>query len=222
MGKGKRCGFTLIELLVVVSILALLLAILLPSLRGAKRVASQTACAAGLRGIGQGLRMYLNENNDLLPVVVTLPSIPNSFETDRPRLVDTLDPYLQKTDGSSSGAGSVWQCPSDTPGKSRRGAPNANKTYFETEGSSYVFNTFEIYRFMNDEGGFLGFKNLKQTTMYNLVRKERAIRFYGGQPAEEQVWLVQDYVPEFHSKDAKKQPRWNFLYIDGHVSDLER
>jgi len=164
--------------------------------------------------------MYLNENNDLLPVVVQVPSIPAPFETDRPRLVDTLNPYLQKTEGSSSGAGSVWQCPSDSPGKSRRGSPNANKTFFETEGSSYVFNTF-LYFLMIDEADFPNRISLKQTTMYNLVRNERMIRDFGGQPAEEQVWLIRDYVPEFHSKKGEKN-RWNFLYIDGHVSDLER
>jgi prepilin-type N-terminal cleavage/methylation domain-containing protein/prepilin-type processing-associated H-X9-DG protein len=54
-------GFTLIELLVVVTIIALLLAILLPSLSGARRVAKTAACAANLRQITLAMNEYATE-----------------------------------------------------------------------------------------------------------------------------------------------------------------
>lgn len=63
----RRPGFTLIELLVVVAIIALLIAILLPSLGLSRRITRRTACAANLRAIGQGLYVYADQFNRALP-----------------------------------------------------------------------------------------------------------------------------------------------------------
>ena len=52
-------GFTLIELLVVVSIIALLIAILLPSLGKARRMAKTAKCLASARGISQSMNIYM-------------------------------------------------------------------------------------------------------------------------------------------------------------------
>lgn len=49
----RRSGFTLIELLVVISIIALLIALLLPALAMAKQEANSIVCAAKLRSLGQ-------------------------------------------------------------------------------------------------------------------------------------------------------------------------
>lgn len=64
-------AFTLIELLVVVAIIALLLAVLLPSLGRARAQARQAVCAANLRQIGVGLYNYWTENNGRVPYVLT-------------------------------------------------------------------------------------------------------------------------------------------------------
>jgi prepilin-type N-terminal cleavage/methylation domain-containing protein/prepilin-type processing-associated H-X9-DG protein len=61
----KTRGFTLIELLVVVAIIALLIAILLPSLGRAKDQAKMTTCRANLHSIGQLLFMYSNSFSSL-------------------------------------------------------------------------------------------------------------------------------------------------------------
>lgn len=53
-----RSGFTLIELLVVVSIIALLISILLPSLAGARNEARAVQCATNFHHVGQALALY--------------------------------------------------------------------------------------------------------------------------------------------------------------------
>ena len=57
-GRNNRRGFTLIELLVVISIIALLVAIMVPSLAMARELARRAACAVNLRNIGTGLALY--------------------------------------------------------------------------------------------------------------------------------------------------------------------
>ena len=60
-------GFTLIELLVVISIIALLIAILLPALGAARTSAQQMQSTTQLRGIQQGFHVYGVDNDQFFP-----------------------------------------------------------------------------------------------------------------------------------------------------------
>lgn len=66
---GRERGFTLIEMLVVVSIVAVLMAILLPSLRLARGQAREVYCMNNLHGIATALSAYITANEDRLPFI---------------------------------------------------------------------------------------------------------------------------------------------------------
>lgn len=61
-----RCGFTLVELLVVVSIIALLIAVLLPSLGASRRAAQASVCLSQQRQCGAALLSYAGEHGGRL------------------------------------------------------------------------------------------------------------------------------------------------------------
>jgi prepilin-type N-terminal cleavage/methylation domain-containing protein/prepilin-type processing-associated H-X9-DG protein len=56
--NGKKRAFTLVELLVVISIIALLLAMLMPALGRARDMARKTRCGHNLRQIGLAVQLY--------------------------------------------------------------------------------------------------------------------------------------------------------------------
>ncbi len=65
--RSWHAGFTLVELLVVISIIALLISILLPSLKAAREQAKQLKCQSNQAGIAKAAATYETEWNDWLP-----------------------------------------------------------------------------------------------------------------------------------------------------------
>ncbi len=67
----KEKAFTLIELLVVIAIIALLLSILIPSLKKVKDIAAMKLCGNNAKQIMLACTMYSNENNEEVPRAIT-------------------------------------------------------------------------------------------------------------------------------------------------------
>ena len=63
----KKNGFTLVELLVVISIIAILLAVLLPSLSKAREQARRVVCASQNKQLATAFTAYANSNNSKCP-----------------------------------------------------------------------------------------------------------------------------------------------------------
>lgn len=68
--RATTLGFSLLELLVVVAVIALLLAILLPSYARVREDARRTMCLANLKNIGVALFEYSSEHRDYAPPVM--------------------------------------------------------------------------------------------------------------------------------------------------------
>ena len=72
-GRNVISGFTLIELLVVIAVIAVLLSILLPSVRKVSEIARQTVCTSNMRQLGVLCYIYSNDNDQMI-----VPSARNS------------------------------------------------------------------------------------------------------------------------------------------------
>jgi prepilin-type N-terminal cleavage/methylation domain-containing protein/prepilin-type processing-associated H-X9-DG protein len=113
----RRTGFSLIELLVVLSIVAILIGILLPTLTAARARARKVTCAAELRQIGLAVLMYRDEFNGVFPTARYMPE-PFVSGDDDPPLPSVLRPHLT---GDAQGDQSVFHCPGDNDVFSRAG-----------------------------------------------------------------------------------------------------
>jgi prepilin-type processing-associated H-X9-DG protein/prepilin-type N-terminal cleavage/methylation domain-containing protein len=70
-----KSAFTLVELLVVIGIIALLIAILLPTLSTARRSAQRTACTAKLHNMMLAAQMHVIDHRGYYPIVGMLDSV---------------------------------------------------------------------------------------------------------------------------------------------------
>jgi prepilin-type N-terminal cleavage/methylation domain-containing protein/prepilin-type processing-associated H-X9-DG protein len=104
-GRGRE-AFTLIELLVVIAIIAILAALLLPALSGAKQWSVRTKCGSNLRQIGLGMAMYADDSNGLYPESGGLiPWNQTDPQTHQQSWMEQIVPYTQSTN--------IFRCPLD-------------------------------------------------------------------------------------------------------------
>lgn len=109
--KIFRSGFTLIELLVVISIIALLLGILLPSLSSARKRAWEVICTTNMRTLSFANRIYAEENHDQY-VAVVIPDNIAWFQN--PQYKDIIALKGRGTEGTESWTmPEEYNCPAD-------------------------------------------------------------------------------------------------------------
>ncbi|MCU0785017.1 MAG: hypothetical protein MUF81_13420, partial [Verrucomicrobia bacterium] len=109
---------------VVIAIIAILAALLMPALGKAKEAGRATACISNLRQTGIALQLYVDGNNNLLPVMRDRPA---ATGTNQPTTNSLLSP--DKVLASELGNTNVLRCPSD------------RADLFGQTGSSYAWNS---------------------------------------------------------------------------------
>ena len=102
----RRNAFTLIELLVVIALIAILAALLLPALVGAKERARRAACKNNIRQFVLAVHLYANDNNEKLP----------SGLSENPNVQDEHIPVISRSTKDAlvqyGGSFKILDCPS--------------------------------------------------------------------------------------------------------------
>jgi len=100
-----RKAFTLIELLVVISIIALLIAILLPALGAARESARSAQCLSRVRQIAIAATTYSVDNKDQYP--------PNNIDDGDVWFTHIVGYLPSDMDAGLAGEGEIFVCPND-------------------------------------------------------------------------------------------------------------
>ena len=103
VSKQANTGFTLIELLVVISIIAVLISLLLPTLKTAREAARSAICLSNERQIGLAIHLYGQDYDDYVPPFAAYPPGSTGYYI-KSQFAITLYPYYQDVD--------IWVDPS--------------------------------------------------------------------------------------------------------------
>ena len=231
-------GFTLIELLVVIAVIALLMAVLLPALQAAKRMAASANCLANQRTLITAWVMYADDHDGLLvsnmacydedsgvdktawifspknALGVSIgrrPAPPTITDADRFRGIQagTLWPYIKDV--------GAYHCPGDDRRSTQAPPRNAWRSY----SISYAFGHVTSSAYKGKAYGKM--HEVKNAGLYYVfVEEEHNASNYGEneggwalrgveQPNTPSAWRFYDPLASFHLKSS------TFAFADGHA-----
>lgn len=236
-------AFTLIELLVVIAIIAMLLAILFPSLRSARAIAKRLVCGANLKQIAIAWDMYLGDNNekflqgkDVHAYYGGWNGLKHEYYEEEDIPYRPLNTYFDLPGKMFSPEGSeVYRCPADRGGNFGSGIPLSEK-FYDYEGTSYFANLFligqsNVNAYNAEVAGLISEVNWRMPDL----KRDRVDNYSRMILIADAGWLSQwdpDMPPavvtseewkpwkeqmEWHQKENK----YNTVFLDGHVEFLE-
>lgn len=230
----KLKAFTLIELLVVVAIIALLLSIMMPSLREVRRLSKRTVCQKNLEQIGVSIQSYLMNNTprDTFPYACRLPSWEREKARDEnrkamPSLAEVLTKELptnkaaRTKNADTLRSNEVFMCPADQNTMSQTDDVETDEDesiptnrYFDHEGTSYEWES-------NLNGSKLDFKlvriyaNVRVQTPTGMADDGRTRKYELARMYKNQMWMLFDFEA-FHGGPNMRGSH-NVLYTDLHI-----
>ena len=221
--KKPRRGFTLIELLVVIAIIALLVSILLPSLKKARELAKTAVCASQLRGFTNVSQFYAIDNDYNFPYYM------GYFESPRGETwMLNYNHYLEQPETNSDSSFTCPQWQSDFPPATIE-SPNY---LFQRTYAINMWATWENLRYNTGGLGVTGSGQSPKTEEHVLKPAEMVRMLDGAVFQMPEGWYYYpegvrsviapntlentnpalDYVVPHAHNDGLNQ-----LYVDGHV-----
>jgi prepilin-type N-terminal cleavage/methylation domain-containing protein/prepilin-type processing-associated H-X9-DG protein len=225
-GITSRCAFTLVELLVVISVIAILAAMLLPTLSRNQESARRIKCASNLRQLGIAAQLYWNDNDGRCFTTKTVPTNGGVIhwcgwlDSSRPegeRLYNfssgKLFPYLSGSD--------VRLCPSLNAAKGRLKLKATNIVFF-----SYGYNGVSLSpsRASSPPINTSQIKHLTETALFADSAQVNDFQppASHSNPMLEEWYYLDDptnqsspsYYPHGHFRHSQKA---NVVFCDGHA-----
>lgn len=217
-------GFTLVELLVVISIIALLMSILMPSLNRAREAGKRAVCLANLKSLALTWMMYADDNDDRIVNAMTSPvrKIGTRFEWEKKH------PLFYTYFHGPSWVG-WWDDKSNIKAQIKTieigtlyPYSKSVKLYRCPTGKRGEVRTYSIGDSMNGYAGFASVGGITQTKLFSVRRPSERMVFIDEGKATKESWTIPphidswwDAVPLRHSKGT------TLSFADGH-SDYRR
>lgn len=133
-GDVVKSGFTLLEILVATAVVAVLIALALPALRGASAAGLRATCMTHLHTLGQAIEMYRGANDGVLPLARFPIDVTAGALDPLPALMPHLDAALPslRPDGTVA-TGPPFLCPADDE-------------WGPATGCSYIYAPYDLFR----------------------------------------------------------------------------
>ena len=231
--EQSRRGFTLIELLVVVAIIAVLAAMLLPTLQKAKERGRQAVCIGNLRQLAVAEAMYRDDNNGWFCTLTAASSSPFDFQLRLQSYVGKGPPSLTTipADAERVGKNSVWFCPASRGwGFYLDNFPPWGVYSWYT----YVSNYWSDYTLNNHLAGAYYDGSTLFTEPKNSKVPGQSGRPYGipamhipAAPSEKRLFFIESHNYRVDAyfyliAAARHDQRLNVSFVDGHVETITK
>ena len=232
--KNNSYSFTLIELLVVIAIIAILAALLMPALQGARESARAVGCASNMRQLGIILLTYTLDAQDRFPNTddrSTSPSRPWRTQIRDQGLIDH-EAAISTTPGfqwDSHAARAALYCPSNT--RTYGIDPVDNQPYW---GTSYLY--FRTTKGSPGIGGdgfppATGEPPQRYTRVGEVVEPSKVAGLMEGRSSSPTAFAQNWELPTpAHNPGIHRQVGWldihreaaHYWFVDGHVELIPR